>query len=393
MRITVYLTGGIACYKAVAVMRGLMKAGHEVRVVMTKNAEKFITKETLSALSKHAVLDDLWTDRETYIPHVELARWTQLALVVPASADFIAKMANGLADDAASTTILATEADKIIVPAMNDQMWLNPATQRNLNLLRQDGIRVIAPVNGLLAEGYAGKGRMPEPAQILKQVKDYLARKGKLSGKKIVVTAGGTVEPIDPVRYIGNYSSGKMGIAIAKAAAAEGAEVTLIYGRVTAALPQNVKLIAVKTSEEMGQAVKKNFAHADALFMAAAVADWRLPKAADHKLKKKPGQKELNLKLVQTVDILKTICVHKKPKQIVVGFAAETDNLMQNAQKKLSAKGADYIIANDVSRSVFGNDYDKITIFSQKAQPRRFKRLPKTIIAEKLLSLIADQIY
>lgn len=391
MKIAVYLTGGIACFKAVAVVRGLLKAGHEIKVVMTKNAERFVTKETLAVLSKHAVLDDLWADEVAgKIPHVSLARWTQLALVVPASADFIAKMVHGIADDAASTAILATKAKKIVVPAMNDQMWFSPATQRNINLLQQDGVKVIEPAAGLLAEGYAGKGRLPEPAQILAQIKQYLAKRKKLKGKKIVVTAGGTIEPIDPVRYIGNYSSGKMGIAIAKAAAEEGAQVVLIYGKIKVPLPQNVKLIAVKTSEEMAQAVKRSFADADALFMAAAVADWRLPQTFTHKLKKKAGQKGLNLKLVKTTDILKTICVYKKSNQLVIGFAAETNDLLANAQKKLRKKGADYIIANDVSGSVFGSDYDKVTILSKKAQPRSLKRLPKTLLAQKLLNLISD---
>lgn len=209
-RITVFLTGGIAAYKAVQVVRNLEKKGHEVRIVMTKNAEHFITTNTLATLTKYPVLDDLWNqENEASIPHVNLARWSQLALVVPATANFISKMANGIADDAASTTILTTNAPKLVVPAMNDQMWNNPATQRNLFLLKADGVKTIDPAVGMLAEGYAGKGRMPEPEAITSWVEKFLNRDKILKDKVIVVTAGGTQEAIDPVRFIGNRSSGK----------------------------------------------------------------------------------------------------------------------------------------------------------------------------------------
>lgn len=268
MKISVYLTGGIACYKAIEVVRGLEKAGHEVRIVMTKNAEHFVTSHTLAALTKYPVLDDLWSkENEDKISHVELAQWPDLALVVPATANFIAKMACGIADDAASTTILATSAPKFVIPAMNDQMWTNPATQRNLDLLKQDGIQIMKPKVGVLAEGYVAKGRMPEPSEILTWMSEIIKDNDCLAGKKIIVTAGGTIEPIDPVRYIGNYSSGKMGIAIAEAAKKQGADVTLIYGNISVSIPKGIKSIHAETTEDMEKAVLHEFVNSDVLIM------------------------------------------------------------------------------------------------------------------------------
>lgn len=389
MRITVYLTGGIAIYKAILVVRRLQKAGHQVRVVMTNNAEKFISARTLAALTKHPVLDDLWSkEEEEKIPHVELAKWSQLALVCPATADFMAKMANGLADDAASTAILATTAPKLLVPAMNDQMWHNPATQRNIATLIKDGTKIMPPACGLLAEGYAGRGRMPEAEDVLNWVQKFLNARSFLKGKKILVTAGGTRETIDPVRYIGNNSSGKMGIAIAKVARDAGAKVTLIYGHVETALPAGVKLISASSTEEMKNAVQKEFQHADALYMAAAVADWRPEESYTHKLKKRAGLNHLKLTLVKTGDILSQMAHNKQKDQIVVGFAAETDKLVPNARKKLKEKGADYIIANNVSKGVFGQDTDRVTILSQNGKVRKLPLMSKQKVAFELLKLL-----
>lgn len=389
MRITVYLTGGIAIYKAVLVIRRLQKAGHQVRVVMTSNAEKFIGARTLAALTKYPVLDDLWgKEQEAKIPHIELAQWSQLALVCPATADFMAKMANGLADDAASTTILATSASKLVVPAMNDQMWNNPATQRNVATLIKDGVKIMPPACGLLAEGYVGQGRMPEAEDILKWLQPFIAANHPLKGKKILVTAGGTREAIDPVRYIGNNSSGKMGIAIAKAAREAGAEVSLIYGHVETALPTGVKLVGVSSSEEMSRAVKREFRHADALYMAAAVADWRPKKSYTHKLKKKADQEQLKLTLIKTEDILGQVARHKRKDQVVIGFAAETDDLLHNAQKKLKQKKADYLIANNVSKGVFGQDTDQVTILSQSGKVKELPLMSKEKVALELLKLL-----
>lgn len=387
-KVAVYMTGGIAMYKAVQVVRNLEKAGHEVRVIMTKNAEHFVTTNTLAALTKYPVLDDLWSkENEGSIPHVHLARWTELALVVPATANFIAKMANGIADDAASTTILATAAPKLVIPAMNDQMWNNPATQRNLQFLKEKQVQIMEPAVGMLAEGYAAKGRMPEPDQISAWVEDLLNKKEILKGKTIVVTAGGTEEAIDPVRFIGNRSSGKMGIAIAQAAANMGAKVKLVYGNVTIPLPQNknIELFPAPSSEDMLMQVKQEFNRSDILIMAAAVADWRMKKVADHKLKKQADQATLELTLVKTKDILREVAKQKNPDQVVVGFAAETNDLLKNAEKKLREKGADMIVANDVSQNVFGSDKDKVTILRQNGTIEEWPEMSKKEIASKFL--------
>lgn len=387
-KVAVYMTGGIAMYKAVQVVRNLEKAGHEVRVIMTKNAERFVTSNTLAALTKYPVLDNLWSkENEASVPHVHLARWTELALVVPATANFIAKMANGIADDAASTTILATAAPKLVIPAMNDQMWNNPATQRNLQFLKEKQVQIMEPAVGMLAEGYAAKGRMPEPDQISAWVEDLLNKKEILKGKTIVVTAGGTEEAIDPVRFIGNRSSGKMGIAIAQAAANMGAKVKLVYGNVTIPLPQNknIELFPAPSSEDMLMQVKQEFNRSDILIMAAAVADWRMKKVADHKLKKQADQATLELTLVKTKDILREVAKQKNPDQVVVGFAAETNDLLKNAEKKLREKGADMIVANDVSQNVFGSDKDKVTILRQNGTIEEWPEMSKKEIASKFL--------
>lgn len=387
-KVAVYMTGGIAMYKAVQVVRNLEKEGHEVRVIMTKNAERFVTSNTLAALTKYPVLDNLWSkENEASVPHVHLARWTELALVVPATANFIAKMANGIADDAASTTMLATSAPKLIVPAMNDQMWNNPATQRNLQFLKNNQVQIMEPAVGMLAEGYAAKGRMPEPDQISAWVEDLLNKKEILKGKTIVVTAGGTEEAIDPVRFIGNRSSGKMGIAIAQAATNMGAKVKLVYGNVTIPLPQdkNIELFPAPSSEDMLMQVKQEFNRSDILIMAAAVADWRMKKVADHKLKKQADQATLELTLVKTKDILREVAKQKNPDQVVVGFAAETNDLLKNAEKKLREKGADMIVANDVSQNIFGSDKDKVTILRQNGTIEEWPEMSKKEIASKLL--------
>lgn len=393
MRITVYLTGGIAAYKAVEVIRQLQKQHHEVKVVMTKNAQKFVTTNLLAALTKEPVLDDLWTkDVESSVPHVALARWTELAVIVPATANFMAKIANGLADDAASTTLLATNAPKLIVPAMNDQMWLNPATQRNLTILKKDGFKIMKPTIGLLAEGYVAKGRMPEPDQIVAWVENQIHQDRPLKGKKIIISAGGTIESIDPVRFIGNRSSGKMGIAIAEAARDAGAEVTLVYGNVSVALPEGINLIKAESAQVMYEAIKKQFASSDALIMAAAVADWRAEKVANKKMKKQPDQQKLQLELVRNIDILQTIGQIKRADQLLIGFAAETNDLLENAQAKLAKKGADYIVANDVSQDVFGADQDQVVILSKNKKPEFWPRMTKQEVANKIIDELLESL-
>lgn len=395
-RITVYLSGSIAAYKGIEVVRGLQKAGHEVRVVMTTAATKLVGPATLNALTKYPVLTDLWNDQSQPIPHIELADWTELTLVVPASADLLAKMANGIADDAASTTLLATAAPKMVAPAMNRQMWAAPATQRNLAQLAEDGVTIIEPVTGRLAEGYSGHGRLPEPDEIVTRVQEFLSQRGQLAGRRVVVTAGGTREPLDPVRYIGNRSSGKMGIAIARAAAQAGAQVTLITGQVSVSLPQdaNIHPVSVLTTEEMLAAVQEAFVSADALIMAAAVADYRPVKVAEQKVKKGHDHELRTLELTETVDILRTIAAAKRTDQLVVGFAAETEKLLDHAQEKLASKHADMIVANSVAGATgaFGRDDDQVTILQKGKDPEKWPRLSKTAVAQRLVARLAEQL-
>lgn len=392
MKATIYITGSIAAYKAISVVRDFQKEGHEVRVVMTKETVQLIGTQTLAALTKYPVLTDLWKeDTANKIPHIELADWTDIAVVVPATANFIAKIANGLADDAAATTFLATSAQKYVVPAMNNHMWSNAALQRNLALLKQDGISVMEPVSGRLAEGYSGKGRMPEPDDVMEWINESLKAKEELKGRRIVITAGGTVSPLDPVRYLGNRSSGKMGIALATAALAAGAEVTLISGNISVAPPQSPRLnnIHVETTEDMLSAVKKFFSNADVLIMAAAVADYEPINYIDHKIKKQDQGDELKIYLKETPDILKTMGSLKRDDQFVVGFAAETNDLIANASKKLKNKNADMIIANDVSHGVFGSDEDRVTILRKDKATESLKETTKIEIAKKIIDLIA----
>lgn len=392
-----YLTGSVAAYKGIEVVRGLQKAGHEVKTVMTPAACNLVNPTTLAALTKQPVLTSLWENGNTPIPHIELADWTQMAVVVPASADIIAKMAAGIADDAASTTLLATTAPKVVVPAMNSHMLAAPATQRNLKQLRRDGVHIVSPVDGLLAEGYSGKGRLPEPAAIVQQVAALLAPAPQgLAGKRVLITAGGTRENIDPVRFIGNRSSGKMGVALARAAAAAGAQVTLVVGQVGVDLPNSaqIKVVPVESTEDLLAAVQGYFPKADALIMAAAVADYRPVKAAAEKVKKTAGHTEWAIKLVETPDVLRTVAKTKRPDQVVVGFAAETQHLLANAERKLASKGADIIVANQVGgpSSAFASEDDQVTILTPDATPDRWPKMSKNAVAQRIMKLLGQKL-
>ena len=395
MKATIYITGSIAAYKAISVVRDFQKEGHEVRVAMTEEAVHLIGTQTLAALTKQPVLTDLWKEsRADKIQHIELADWTDIAVVVPATANFIAKIANGIADDAASTTFLATAAPKYVIPAMNSHMWSNPAFQRNLQQLKQDGIFVMDPDTGRLAEGYNGKGRMPEPAAIMNWVNSSLQVNDELAGKKVAITAGGTVSPLDPVRYLGNRSSGKMGLALANAALTAGAEVVLIVGHVSVPIKKKKKMtvIHVETTEEMLAAVKKAFSTADALIMAAAVADYEPVNYIDHKIKKQDQGDKLKIYLKETPDILKTMGSLKQEQQVVVGFAAETNDLLENATKKLKNKNADMIVANNVSQGVFGSDRDKVTVLRKDKANENIAETTKVEIAKKIITLVAEEL-
>ncbi|KRM46303.1 phosphopantothenoylcysteine decarboxylase phosphopantothenate-cysteine ligase [Limosilactobacillus vaginalis DSM 5837 = ATCC 49540] len=318
--------------------------------------------------------------------------------MLPATANIIGKMANGIADDAVSTTLLATAAPKIVVPAMNTNMWNNPAVQRNVAQLKQDGVTIIEPAVGMLAEGYRGKGRLPEPAEIISQLRSIIKSSitGILRGKKVLITAGGTREAIDPVRFIGNRSSGKMGIAIAKAAADAGATVELVLGQISIAQPVNpqISIYQVGSTEEMQKKVTELFPAADILIMAAAVADFRPARVANQKIKKQDDQEQLELQLVKTTDILKTVAEKKRADQFVVGFAAETADLVQNANKKLKSKNADMIIANSVAgnNGAFGSDLNQVTILQLGTEPVQWSRMTKTEVAIKLIQLLATKI-
>ena len=395
MKATIYITGSIAAYKAISVVRDFQKEGHEVRVAMTEEAVHLIGTQTLAALTKQPVLTDLWKEsRADKIQHIELADWTDIAVVVPATANFIAKIANGIADDAESSTFLATAAPRYVIPAMNSHMWSNHAFQRNLQQLKQDGIFVMDPDTGRLAEGYNGKGRMPEPAAIMNWVNSSLQVNDELAGKKVVITAGGTVSPLDPVRYLGNRSSGKMGLALANAALMAGAEVVLIVGHVSVPIPSSSKMtvIHVETTEEMLAAVRKAFSTADALIMAAAVADYEPVNYIDHKIKKQDQGDKLKIYLKETPDILKTMGSLKQEQQVVVGFAAETNDLLENATKKLKNKNADMIVANNVSQGVFGSDRDKVTVLRKDKANENIAETTKVEIAKKIITLVAEEL-
>jgi phosphopantothenoylcysteine decarboxylase/phosphopantothenate--cysteine ligase len=393
--ILLIISGGIAAYKSLDLIRRLKERGAKVTPVMTRGAQEFVTPLAVGALSATHVFSDLFSRQdEQDVGHIRLARDCDLVLVAPATADLMAKMANGLADDLASTVLLATDRKVLIAPAMNPKMWTAKATQRNLETLKSDGIGFIGPMAGEMAEkGEAGLGRMAEPLQIVEAVEALLDNGPKpLAGKKAIVTSGPTHEPIDPVRYIANRSSGKQGHAIAKALAELGAEVTLVSGPVTIANPAGVTTIHVERAEEMLDAVVSQLP-ADIAVMVAAVADWRVATSFDQKIKKQQGDQPPTLQLVENPDILKTVGHHHNRPQIVVGFAAETQNVEANGRAKLERKGADLIVANDVSAEtgIMGGDRNSVNIISRDGI-EAWPDLDKAEVARRLAALIADRL-
>ena len=393
--IAVYLTGGIACYKAVYLVRALVKAGAKVRVAMTAAAQRMVTPLTLATLSQHEVYTDFEMKQETdFVAHISLADWTDYAIVIPATANVLAKMANGIADDFVSTALLATAAPKFVVPAMNDKMWENPATKRNLACLKQDGIEILEPAYGFLAEGYDGKGRMPEPSEIFTWFEQKINLKHDLTGKRILISAGPTSEAIDPVRCITNVSSGKMGYALAKVAQKRGAQVTLVSGPTALSAPPKIELIKVQTAAQMQQALQANYPTADVMIMAAAVADYRVAKQAENKIKKTSD--EWLLKLIKNPDILKQLG-QQKQHQFLIGFAAETQDVINNGQKKLTNKNLDLLVANDVSRKDIGFNVDdnQVTLLSLKKAPKTLPKASKEQIADwiydEYLEMVAER--
>ncbi|MFA4893691.1 bifunctional phosphopantothenoylcysteine decarboxylase/phosphopantothenate--cysteine ligase CoaBC [Brevundimonas sp.] len=400
-KILLIVGGGIAAYKALALTRLLRKAGAEVMSVLTAAGAEFVTPMSLAALTGRPVRQALFMpEDETAMGHIELSRWADLVVVAPATAGLIAKAANGLAEDLASTTLLATDKRVLLAPAMNVRMWLHPAVQANMARLKGfdgfHGAAVVGPDEGEMACGEFGPGRMAEPAAIMDAIEGLLAgQDGRpLAGRKAVVTAGPTFEPIDPVRGLTNRSSGKQGYAIAGALAQLGAQVTLVSGPVALAAPVGVERVWVETAREMKAAVEAALnttdGPADIAVMSAAVADWRVDGVASGKIKKAPGGPP-SLALIENPDILAGVSApgQRRPK-LVVGFAAETTDLEANARAKLSRKGCDWIVGNDVSDDVFGADGNTVTLFTKDGNAESWPRQSKTEVARKLAARIAD---
>ncbi len=378
------ITGSIAAYKAADIASKLVQAGARVEVVMTESATRFVTPLTLRSISGRPVVTSMWEmDSEFSIEHVALAEAADVVVIAPATANTIAKLAGGIADDMLTCTVLATRAPVIIAPAMNDNMYTNPVTRENLAKLKSRGFTIIEPGYGRLASGKQGTGRLAEVSQILGIIGQVLGRGGDLAGKRIVVTAGGTREPVDPVRYIGNRSSGKMGYALAEAARDRGAEVRLIT---TASLPQpaGVEVIPVETALQMKQAVADAVKGADALIMAAAVADYQSKSVAKDKIKKKTPN--LALKLVRTPDILAEV----SGDFVRVGFAAESEDIVANARQKLKEKSLDLIIANDITDkdSGFGSDTNKVAIIDKSGKMESLPLMTKREVADRVLDRV-----
>ncbi|MEZ7758544.1 bifunctional phosphopantothenoylcysteine decarboxylase/phosphopantothenate--cysteine ligase CoaBC [Granulicatella adiacens] len=361
--VTVFVTGGIAVFKAATLVRMFVKEGAKVSVAITKSACEFITPLTFQVLTKNKVyLDTFDEDEANKVQHIHLADQTDVAIVVPATANTIAKMANGIADNFVACTLLATTAPIYVVPAMNEHMWENPATVRNVKQLVEDGKVVIEPATGFLAEGYTGKGRLPEPEEVFEQITFLESRrvsKSPLKGKSVLITAGGTKERIDPVRYISNDSSGKMGYALAKAASILGAKVQLVSTTKQLKVPYGVEVTYVESAREMEEVVTTQFPTTDIAVMVAAVSDYYVANRSEQKIKKQQNESGLKLELVENPDILKGLGHSKKEGQVVIGFAAETTNVLEYAKAKLEKKKADVIIANDVSNSRIGFNSDR----------------------------------
>ncbi len=394
-RILLIITGGIAAYKSLDLIRRLRERGASVRPIMTKGAQELVTSLAVGALAADHVFTDLFSRQdEQDVGHIRLARDCDLVLIAPATADLMAKMAHGLADDLASTVLLATDRPVLAAPAMNPKMWTHPATKRNIETLRRDGIRFIGPVAGEMAESReAGTGRMAEPLEIVAAAEALLDDGPKpLAGRKAIVTSGPTHEPIDPVRYIANRSSGRQGHAIAAALARLGADVTLVSGPVTIPDPAGVRMVHVERAEEMRDAVLAALP-ADVAVMVAAVADWRVASAADQKLKKHPGESIPTLALTENPDILKTVGHHTTRPKLVIGFAAETQDVEANAKLKLDRKGADLIVANDVSPStgIMGGTRNSVKLIRRDGI-EQWPDLSKDEVAVRLAALIAEQL-
>lgn len=385
------VTGGIAAYKAAALASALIKQHAAVEVIMTENATKFVTPLTFEQLTGRRTMVDTFDRNFTHhVEHISLAQRTDLVIIAPATANVCAKLAHGLADDMLTTTVLACRCPKLIAPAMNTNMYENPVTQDNLNILHHYGWDVIDPASGRLACGAVGKGKMPEPEYLVQHILRYLAMEHDLSGKKVLVTAGPTQEALDPVRYLTNHSSGKMGYAIAKMAMLRGADVTLISGPTSVDPPPFVNVVSILSAQDMFEAVAVHAAEADFIFKAAAVADYTPADYHDDKIKKKDG--ELSIPLKRTKDILKYLGENRRPSQVICGFSMETQNMIENSRAKLEKKNVDMICANNlkVAGAGFGVDTNIITVITKDNMielPLQSKESAANAILDQALNL------
>lgn len=390
-KIVLGITGSIAAYKACYIIRGLIKAGADVQVVITPAGKEFITPITLSALTHKPVVSEFFSQRDgTWNSHVDLGLWADAMVIAPCTASTIGKMANGIADNMLITTYLSMKAPVLVAPAMDLDMYAHPSTQRNLNTLKEYGNIIIEPQSGFLASGLEGKGRMEEPEVIVKVINKFFEdqktkTQSTLCGKKIMITAGPTYEKIDPVRFIGNYSSGKMGFAMAEECARRGADVTLISGPVALKCSNRIKRIDVESCEQMHNAATENFSSQDAAILCAAVADFKPETVAGKKIKR--GKDDLVMRLCPTHDIAASLGAKKSQKQKLVGFALETDNEECNAMKKLKKKNFDFIVLNSTRNegTTFQSDYNKISIISEKGK-KDFDKKPKNDVARDIIN-------
>lgn len=383
-RIVLGVSGGIAAYKCIELARALTQGGALVDVLLTEAALQFVTPLTFQALTRrpvHTTVFESWDARSA--GHVTLGAEADLMVVAPATANVIAKLAHGLADDALTVTALACPAPLIIAPAMDHHMYHHPATQANLRTLRERGVVIVGPESGPLASGMVGEGRLVEPESLLAVIRATLGRHGPLAGARVVVTAGPTREPIDPIRFISNHSSGRMGYALAEAARDAGAQVTLITGPTERQPPFEVEVIHVQTAAEMAEAVQAAVETADALIMCAAVADYRPSRVAPEKIKK--TEEQLSLPLERTIDILASV---QRPGLVKVGFAAETERLLEHGRAKLEAKRLDLLVAND-ARQTMGRDESQAYLLTAEREPEALPRLPKTVLAEIIVDRVA----
>ena len=392
-KIGILVTGGIAAYKVTELVRQLIKKQARVRVMMTDSATKFITPLTLQVLSKEEVIVDTFSENHPEsVQHIEFAQWCDAAILAPATANILGKLANGIADDVVSTTLLALTCPVVIAPAMNDKMFHHPAVSRNLDRLEKDGYRVISPETGFLAEGYEAVGRMPAVEVLIHQLERELAKiiyPQVLENKCVIVTAGGTKERIDPVRFISNDSSGKMGEALALMALYLGANVTLITTKQPSIMTDGMDILSVSSAVDMYQAIDQVFEASNYLVMAAAVSDFRMKDISAHKIKKE--ESDVTWHLTKNPDIIKHFA-EKKKEQVVIGFAAETDQVVDYARKKLKAKNLDWIIANDVSRkdAGFNVDQNQVTILGSQGQESLVPLMSKIKVAEQIWSAVLD---